>query len=272
MTRIPPARLVLAVAKSAAWGAITLVDPNRLTGWRKHAYWLTMAGGTAAEIAAPTAADDGIYRPVGLTTGVALATAGLTYGAQDLLAKGDAWSIGVLRRAGLKRPRVWAAAAVFGSMLASSLAEAKLASQATAEDDGYDDLGRPLPETLTPLPQDVRRTIELLLDSVDGYGSDELRAQLDDVVCRDETGHFALVADAAAPRTLLDSYTFPATALFTRDGINHVLMLDIEEGRMSYLSHLIEPFQEDESNVDWSIPDAEELQVVVGFEEDDALA
>ncbi|HHT13666.1 MAG TPA: hypothetical protein GX013_10950, partial [Propionibacterium sp.] len=86
MTRIPPARLVLAVAKSAAWGAITLVDPNRLTGWRKHAYWLTMAGGTAAEIAAPTAADDGIYRPVGLTTGVALGTAGLTYGAQDLLA------------------------------------------------------------------------------------------------------------------------------------------------------------------------------------------
>lgn len=260
--RISRSQLVLAVAKSTAWAGITLIDPNKLTGWRKQAYWLAMAGGTAAEVAMPMAPDDGMYRPVELTTGIAVGTGGIVYGAQELLARGDAWSIGLLRKLGLKQPRVWAAAAVFASTLGTALGEAKFAPE--GEDEGLD---RPAPESLQPLPAELRATIEAMLDAVDGYGSDELRAQLEDAVCSEEMGHFALVTDSESPRTLLDSYTFPATALFTRDGINHILMLDIEDGRMAYLSHLIEPYQEDETTVDWSLPDVSELEFVLGFED-----
>lgn len=260
--RISRSQLVLAVAKSAAWAGITLIDPNKLTGWRKQAYWLAMAGGTAAEIAAPMGPDDGIYRSPETTLGIATGAGGIIYGAQELLARSDAWSIGVLRKLGLKQPRVWAAAAVFATALSSAVLEAKVGP----EEDEYDE---ELPDrsTLEPLPENARALIEQLLDAVDGYGSDELRAQLEGVVCRPESGHFLLMADPESPRTLLDSYTFPASALFTRDGVNHILMLDIEEGQMQYLSHFVEPFQEDENLVDWSLPQVSELKIVKGFED-----
>lgn len=124
MARLTTSQFAGAVAKSAAWAGITLIDPNRQSGWRKHAYWLAMAGGAAAEIAAPMNHDDTWGHAPGLVAGAALATAGLTYGAHDLLAKGDAWSIRQLERLGLKHPRVWAAGFVFASMLAMSMVDA----------------------------------------------------------------------------------------------------------------------------------------------------
>ncbi|MCG6568311.1 hypothetical protein [Tessaracoccus sp. ZS01] len=258
--RISRSALATAVLKSAAWAGITLIDPNRLSGWKKHAYWLAMAGGTAAEVALP---DDGTYRPAGLSTGLALGTAGVTYGAQDLLARSDAWSIKQLQRLGIKRPRLWAAVGVFASMMAVSLAQG---SEPAEEDaDGFDEFGQPLPETLEPLPAEVRAVITALLDAVDDYGSEELRVQLEDAVCRDEDGHFLLVPDPEAPPTLLDSYTFPASATFTRDGATHVLMLDIEDGQLSYLSHMMEPYPEDDADVDWSLPEVSELRVIAGL-------
>ncbi|MDO5676202.1 MAG: hypothetical protein Q4G35_01705 [Propionibacteriaceae bacterium] len=269
MARISKSQLLLAVVKSAAWAGITLIDPNKLTGWRKHAYWATMAGGSAAEIARPMPSD-GEYRSPGLTTGIALGVAGATYGAQDLLARGDAWSIGLLRKLGLKHPRRWAAGAVFASMLASLLAEAKLDDWEPPQDDGYDEFGQPLPETLEPLPTQLRAALISLLDAVDGYGSDELREQLADAVCRPFDGQFLLVVDKDAPRTLLNSYTFPASAIFQQGGLNHVLMLEIEDGVMSFVSHHVEPYPEDESIIDWSLAAADELEIVVGFEETEA--
>lgn len=260
--RISRSQLVLAVAKATAWAGITLIDPNKLTGWRKHAYWLAMAGGTAAEVAMPMTPDDGIYRSPETTLGIAAGTGGIIYGAQDLLARSDAWSIGLLEKIGLKKPRAWAAAAVFASMLGSSILEAKTAPEAEEYDEE-----RPDRATLEPLPEKVRAVIAQLLDAVDGYGSEELRAQLDGAVCRPEDGQFLLMADPEAPRTLLESYTFPATAIFERDGVNHILMLDIEEGQLAYLSHFVEPFQEDENAVDWSLPEVSELKIVQGFDD-----
>lgn len=260
MSRI--AQLALAIARSAGWAGLALIDPNSLTGWRRHAYWATMAGATAAEVARPAPTED--FRHPGLTMGVALGTAGLTYGARDALAKADAWSIRLMRSIGLTQPRAWAAAGVFVSMLAASVAEARLAS---SPDRLGDELGEPLPESLQPLPDPVRACVLALLDAVDGYGSDELRLQLDDAVCRPDAGQYLLVADAHGPRTLIHSYTFPASAIFERDGINHVLILEIEEGRLSFLSHLVEPYPGDDSAIDWSMPTPDELRIVVGFEE-----
>lgn len=259
--RITPRQLTSALVKSAAWAGLTLIDPNKQFGWRKHAYWLGTAAATGAEVARPLPGDE--PRPTGLGLGIGLGTAGVTYGAHELLARGDAWSMDFLRRFGLKHPRAWAAAAVFVGGLAAALTEARVAEPE------FEDVDEEMParETLEPLPEGARRIIEKLLTAVDGYGSAELLEQLDDVVCRPESGNHLLLADPESPRTLLESYTYPASAIFTRDGINHVLMLDIEEGRLSYLSHYVEPWQEDESTVDWSLPSVDELKVVVGFDE-----
>ncbi|GAA4893458.1 hypothetical protein GCM10025789_08300 [Tessaracoccus lubricantis] len=257
--RITGSQHAVALAKSAAWAGITLIDPHRLTGWRKHAYWLAMAGGVAAE----TALTDDPYSSPALRAGIGVGAAGVTYGAQDLLARSDAWSIGLLRRLGLKRPRVWAAAAVFASSLAVSLAEAAKGREFPF-DDGFDDEGQPLPETLEPLPDEARAVITALLGAVDGWGGDELRSQLEGAACRPEQGQFLLVPDEEAPRTLLDSYTFPAVATFRRDGLNHVLMLDVEDGLMAYLTHFVEPYPDDDSGLDLSLPAAGELKIVLG--------
>ncbi len=265
MTRSDRSQLALAVAKAAGWAGLTLIDPNKLSGWRKHAYWLGMAGATAIEVGATPLEEDVEVPNLGF--GLALASGGLIYGAQDLLARGDAWSIRFLERLGLKHPRRWAAATTFALGVGAALAEARQ-RPATFEDEGYDEFGQPLPETLEPLPVEVRAAIVAMLDGVDGWCGDELRRQLDDVLCRPIDGQFLLITDPDAPRTLLDSYTFPASAIFQRDGLNHVLMLDIEDGALSYLSHHVEPYPEDDSTVDWSIPSSEELVVVAGIQDD----
>lgn len=260
-------QLAFALARAAAWAGITLIDPNQLDGWRKHAYWLTMAAGAGAEVARPMP-DDETYAPPGLTVGTALATAGITYGAHEVLARGDSWSVGLLRRMGLKQPRVWAAVTVFAAAMAGALAEAKLTSTAAADED--EGLVTPHPAGLGPVPDEIRTAVEHLLDAVDGHGAEELRRQLDAAVCRIEDGLITFVADPGAPRTLIELYTFPASAIFERDGVNHVLLLEIEGGTLSYLSHLIEPYPQDDKNLDWSLPSPDEMRIVVGFEEIDA--
>ncbi|NLT31529.1 MAG: hypothetical protein GXX86_13965 [Propionibacterium sp.] len=256
-SRPTPRHIVLAVARAGALGALTLIDPNRLSGARKHLYWLGAGALTSAE----SLAGDQEQIP-GTRPALAVGITGATYGAQDLLARGDKWTMDFLARRGVRHPRRWMAVLTAVGSLAITLFEARRDSalqEARYVWDGQD------PVAAEPLPEDVRDIVTGLLDTVDGWGVAELRAQLADARCRNSNGVIEFEIPDDAPTPLLESYTFPATGTFERDGRTHVIILDIDEGKLAWLSQLTEPSWEDgDPEPDWSWPAAATLSFAEG--------
>lgn len=242
------------VARAAIWGGLTLIDPNKQTGWRKHAYWLAIAGATVWEVGA--AQDDEI--DAATKAGVGVGLAGLTYGAKDLLAKSDAWSMRVVEKVDRRRPRVWLALAAAGTSLASSFLDRKF--------DGSPDTPEPDFDKPTELTPHVHGLLATMLDGIEGYGSEELRAQLDGVQMVDDHDAIHFVqGDDDSPETLIKDYVFPARVEFERDGRTHIVELVVEDGRLSSLNHYSEPdWDEGEPEPNWDLPSSDELRVAVG--------
>lgn len=161
-SRPTPRQLALAVARAGALGALALIDPNRLSGARKHLYWLGAGALTSAE----SLAGDQEQIP-GTRPALAVGITGATYGAQDLLARRDKWTMDFLARRGVHHPRRWMAVLTAVGSLAITLFEARRDSalqEARYVWDGQD------PVAAEPLPEDVRDIVTGLLDTVDGWG------------------------------------------------------------------------------------------------------
>lgn len=251
----PRPSLPLAVARAAAWGGLTLIDPNKQSGWRKHAYWLTMAGVTAWEI---TAGSDDVLPET--KAGVAVGLAGATYGAQDLLAKSDAWSMRLVEKVDKRNPRVWLALIAAATSLGMSLLDRKASGLVSSD---VIDGGTPV-----ELSDHVRGLLTSLFDGIDGYGSDELRAQMEHTLMVEDGDSLYFVPDGDAPLALIQDYVFPVRAEFERDDRTHIVELIVEDGRLGSLNHYTEPSWEiGEDEPDWSLPASDELTVVVGTTE-----
>ena len=237
-------------ARALAYGGLTLVDPNRVRGWAKGAYWAALSGTAAAE----TVATPEVDRSESIPWGVAA-------GSRGPAEKSDAWTVRVLRGWGLRRPRVWLAGASVAAVVAASWLERRFIA-----DEGMD---APWPAEMgpaEPLPENVRAIIAALLDAVDGYDAEHLRAQLA-TAQGGEVGDpqaIGLAVGEHAPTDLLDSFLWPVTATFERAGVTREVVLEIAEGRLWRLSQWVRDEAIDLDAHDWSWPTPEALTITPG--------
>ncbi|WP_297752017.1 hypothetical protein [uncultured Tessaracoccus sp.] len=217
----------------AAATGLTLIEPRSLRGWQKWAYWGAVSAVTGLS-AFPEEDDDGLYRAImpGYRAALGVATAGVTFGLREPLLAADAWCADTVRSWGAKHPRRWMAAAT-GALSVVALA---LSSKRAAQLDAF---GEPEDAELDPIPLEprVREIVETMLAQCDGWGADELRAQLATAqqFAFDEDEPVTLVVQPDAPRTLVSDYEFPVVGRSTVDGREVIVRLVIEDGILTLL-------------------------------------
>lgn len=222
----------------AAAAGLTLIEPRRLRGWQKWAYWggvSALAGAAAVE--GERSAELGWYAYVPLTGDVHapanpttfLTAAGITFGLREPSLALDAWFADKLRDWGCKRPRVLMA------LLTGVAGVGAVALSATAprldlpEDEG-------LGETRDLEPR-VRQVVAEMLARTDDWGAKELRRQF---ASADQTGTHAdgfvlLGSDDEAPRSPVPYYEFPVIGHGVVDDEPVTIRLRIEDGRIATL-------------------------------------
>ncbi|MDO5092769.1 MAG: hypothetical protein Q4D79_05010 [Propionibacteriaceae bacterium] len=92
------------------------------------------------------------------------------------------------------------------------------------------------PTPLKDLDFEVLEVVEALLEQIDDFGAQELRAQL--LVARQgetQPGRIILTVPQDTQRTLLDSYTFPVYATAEVEGREASFALQIVDGRLRAL-------------------------------------
>nr|WP_108870733.1 hypothetical protein [Tessaracoccus timonensis] len=216
----------------AAATGLTLIEPRSLRGWQKWAYWGAVSAVTGLS-AFPEEDDDGLYRAImpGYRAALGVATAGVTFGLREPLLAADAWCADTVRSWGAKHPRRWMAAATGAlSVVALALSSKRAGPDAFGE---YEDA------ELDPIPLEprVREIVETMLAQCDGWGADELRAQLATAqqFASDEDEPVTLVVRPDVPRTLVSDYEFPVVGRGTVDGREVVVRLVIEDGILTLL-------------------------------------
>ncbi|MGJ3508615.1 hypothetical protein [Enemella sp. A6] len=243
--------LALGAARGGVLGAFTLINPHTLTGVRKHLYWLAAGALAAAETLSD---EDGVS---GSRPALALGITGATYGAKDLLARGDGWTMDYLSRRGVEHPRrLMAALTAVGAVAVSALEVYWFRGR--FEEEGIE-------ATPEPLSEDITAIVSGILSGVVGWGAEELRTQLAGARCRRIGDVIEFEVDEHAPRPLLDQYTFPVSATFVREARTHVITLNIEDGKLGWLSQYAEEgWGEHEPEPDWSWPAVDELTFAPG--------
>lgn len=253
--------MVLAIGRAAAWGALSLVDPSRLTKRSHETFWAGAAGLTAVEM---MAAPEDEYLGKRGKLALAAGSAGLVWATRNWGTRTDAKITGWMRSVGIPNPRVWLAALAAGGAFAAYLTER---APSPHDDDDYLVTFADLPDD--PMPRDLRALIEKMLGAVDGYEREVLEAQLASakVVIEDPDWPLNLVADETLPTTLLREFTWPVTATFERDGRTHNIYLDIADGRLALLGQYLDDELDAGNDVDWSWPSADEVTVTPGLDE-----
>lgn len=217
----------------AAATGLTLIEPRSLRGWQKWAYWGAVSALTGLS-AFPKEEDDGVYVGAmpGYRSALAVATAGVTFGLREPLLAADAWCADSVRGWGAKHPRRWMAATTGALSVVALALSSKRAAQFEAfgeHEDAYLDL--------IPLEPRVREIVETMLAQCDGWGADELRAQLATAqqFASDEDESVTLVVRPDAPRTLVSDYEFPVVGRGAVDGREVVVRLVIKDGILTFL-------------------------------------
>lgn len=167
--RTPSSALPVAVG-ALALGALSLPDPNRLPSGRRHLLRLGRAAyvGWYSGAAARRAEVPDVPAPLfGAVAGAAVAL--VTAPVDEAT---DAWLTGLLRRAGVTRPRL--AAALAGAGLGAWVAVDSQRVTGSQDPTTADDLFR-----TGDLPDDARRTMELLLTAAPSESADTLLRQLE---------------------------------------------------------------------------------------------
>lgn len=263
--RSAPTGLLLDAARSLTWGALTLVDPKQVSGWRANAYWGALAAAAAAEAAFPPLPElDGTYvaefeTP---TTRAALAVAAgsAIIALREPSTALDAWVVKQLRRRGVGKPRILLAAATTALTFTAYAAERKARSwDAEAE--------APFPEPV-PLDPRVRALTEAILESVSGFDNQTLLKQLElaQQYPESDTAAVEFEIPADAPRARLSYFTFPATATYQRHGRTFRIFLEIEEGQLRVLTQGTWGDQDVDlyHSPAWSWPDVSEVTITPG--------
>ena len=220
----------------AAATGLTLVEPRRLRGVWRAAYWAAvsaLSGLVVAESAAQERALLGDLPDGGATrcgpSAQGLAAAGLTACVRRPALAADAWVTDALTALGSRRPRArMGAATAAGGAWSLVLQPAYPRWGATA-------VG--LEEPVVELEPGVRHVIEGMLGATDDWGAPELRAQLESARQRGTMadGSVGLVVDEAAPRSQGDHYDFPVIARGESAGRPVTVTLTVVDGAMAFL-------------------------------------
>jgi hypothetical protein len=229
-----PRSLENGLASSAAMGALTLIDPARLSPGGRLAYRGAMAALAAAGVAIElNADDDDLFLDPTSRVAITVGAAGLILGMAEVSEHWDARMYGYLAQRGVSRPRLLMAAGATAFSLASfALGRLVTRPQPAGR---WDDL------VLQPVPAEVRALVLGLLDATDGYGADQLRAQLETAqVEASAAGDFSSVVEFVVPdgaqRAIPHDFTFPVKAHFRTDSGEEVrALLIVQDGKLDAL-------------------------------------
>lgn len=256
------------LARAAASGAAALIDPARLSAQRRR--WLfTGIGGIAAwqwweESVRPENDPMGL----GLGTPAARVTgAAALVGVLPMLAgpatRLDTMLMSALHRRGVRRPRLAMAAVTVAASIAGE--RWRPAPEVTGEWGTYDAEGRWItmddfppgsPEALgwngedpvwVELHPRTREVIAGILGLLDGWGAEELRAQLARAEEDQHTGALSWrgLRAEAGPRTAVSDFIVPAHATAQVDGEPLHLGVQVLDGRLASV------FTSSEQPLDW---------------------
>lgn len=216
------------LARAAASGAAALVDPARLSTERRR--WLFTGIGALAAWQWWEEAVRPENDPMGLGLGTPAARvtgAAALVGVMPLLAgpatRLDTMLMSALRRRGVRRPRLAMAAVT----VAVSIAGERWRPAPDAWDDDEPVWGELHPRT--------REVIAGILGLLDGWGAEELRAQLARAEEEQHTGELSWrgLRAEAGPRTAVSDFIVPAHATAQIDGAAVHLGVQVLDGRLA---------------------------------------
>lgn len=265
------AALPVGLAAVAA-GALTLVDPAQLSGWRRGLY----RGATAAVTGALTwavARDDDELDQLPPEVATAIAAAGLALAGAPLAERADAGLRTGLERLGVARPRLVLAGLAVGGTLAGPLSElvARRYADRLGPDDGAEGFDAPVWEERA-VDEDVRALVDAILARTEDYGALALRAQLARATTTDlpreddpEAGTSATFeVPEDVPLAVPAQGVFPVRARYpSAQGEPMLASVHVEGGRLGMvISEPVDPdgddladFFDDASPVAWPRPD-----------------
>lgn len=246
-----PVSPVFGASSAAALGALSLIDPSRLSPARRRLYRAGVAATTAWWAGVTT--DRAALVPANVVAGVASGAAVLAL--SDASENLDARIVGRLEAAGVRHPRRWLAAASVASVLvgyAADRAGARAAAQAL-------EVGEESVRTRALTPA-VREAVHGILQATDTAEARVLLGQLavaqesffdDGVEGFSATVEFQVPEDVV--RVVPHQQTYPVRARCQApDGTQLQISLQLLEGKLSYLAidFADEAHYEDESAID----------------------
>lgn len=242
--------------EAALYGAasvLTLVEPRKLRGWQRWAYWGVLSALSGAAVWEATRVERERIVGSGSEPGDAVLTAGAV-GATLALRKPalavDAWLADGLAAAGCRWPRAALAVGVGALGTVSMVLSHKLAGlDASTGDEGIVEA--------RDLEPRVRQVVTEMLAKIDGWGAEELRAQLSGAqqFGKISDGFVTFQVADDAPRTLAPDYTFPVHGLSPDESVR--VELWVEDGLIGGLQIIVD--DPDENPI---MPD--DLRYVVG--------
>ena len=254
------------VVSSAIVGALTLVEPRRLTPGSRLAYRGAVAAVTGwvvwATLRPRSAADLDLLGPLNRTA-LTAGTAGAALGLAEVGEAVDAKVHDRLVRSGVTRPRLWLAVGSLALGLASWAASRNDAGFSLPDHAGADEDGRSLVE----LPDEVRGLALRLLSATEEFGAPQLREQLATARLvrfadeEPELGYSAFEVSDAVARAVPGTATFPVVGRF-RDaaGQQFGIRLFVEDGRLESM-HIDEEDGDGAGSVYGAAGDADEAAV-----------
>lgn len=223
-----PARSTL---KALALAGLTLIDPAKLTGWRRGAYTLalgTMAGWALWDELGREVPD---YAALGLDqtparAGLATGAAGIAVALTPLGIAADVKLTSALRRLRLPAPRVWLAALTF--------AASQLCDRVPVPGPG---LAQEEELPILPLDERIHDIAGKILSATEDWGAPELRAQLETAsqIGPSEPFGVGLTPAEDAPLSAADYYLFPFVGRYDASGTTVEITLHVSSGRLAWI-------------------------------------
>ncbi|WP_336649464.1 hypothetical protein [Kocuria rosea] len=246
-----PVSPVFGASSAAAFGALNLIDPSRLSPARRRLYRAGVATTTAWWAGVTT--DRTALVPANVVAGAAAGAAVLAL--SDASETLDARIVGRLEAAGVRHPRRWLAAASVASVVVGyAVDRAAARAEAQALEVGEESVRT---RALTPA---VREAVHGILDATDTAEARVLLGQLavaqesffdDGVEGFSATVEFQVPEDVV--RVVPHQQTYPVRARCPApDGTQLQISLQLMEGKLSHLAidFADEDYFEDESAVD----------------------
>ncbi|EYT53326.1 hypothetical protein H488_0107515 [Kocuria sp. UCD-OTCP] len=246
-----PVSPVFGAASAAAFGALSLIDPSRLSPARRRLYRAGVVATTAWWAGVTT--DRAALVPANVVAGVASGAAVLAL--SDASESLDARIVGRLEAAGVSHPRRWLAAASVASVLVGyAVARAGARADAQALEVGEESMRT---RALTPA---VREVVHGILQATDTAEARVLLGQLtvaQESYFDDGVEGFSATVEFQVPddvvRVVPHQQTYPVRArCLGSDGTQLQIGLQLMEGKLSYLAidFVEEAYFEDESAID----------------------